>query len=424
VRVLTVPASGVLPDERMVRGRPDAFFWQGRDGARAVGIGVAARASVTSATDAAPGEHILDARRAVDELWSRVEIVPAAAETPRPRLYGGFAFAAGWRDRDAWDEFPDADFVLPRCAWVTDGGRTYVSVAIPDDEADCPATPPPLSGGETSVRRLSGSDRTAWIRHVQRIQAAIAAGSFEKIVAARRTVFEVSGLDGVAVASRLAASEGDRTFRFLVARRGAAIVGATPERLVRRIGPEVLTEALAGSIAAGSPSTMHALLARGKDRAEHEIVAREIARCLAPRCAAVEVAAEPEVRALRHVAHLWTPIRARLRAGVDGHVLALAHALHPTPAVGGAPGAAAAAWIREHEATPRGWYAGAVGWLDDAGDGELAVALRCGVLARGRAYVYAGAGIVAASDPSAEHDETELKQRAFLRALDGGDGER
>ncbi len=94
-----------------------------------------------------------------------------------------------------------------------------------------------------------------------------------------------------------------------------------------------------------------------------------------------------------------------------------APALHPTPAVGGLPSAAAMRWISEHESGPRGWYASPVGWFDAAGDGEFAVALRCCLLRGSRAHLYAGAGIVGNSDPRLEYRETELKRHALLRAL-------
>ena len=113
--------------------------------------------------------------------------------------------------------------------------------------------------------------------------------------------------------------------------------------------------------------------------------------------------------------HLHTPLTGVLREAV--HVLDLVAAVHPTPAVGGVPRQDSVAWIAAHEPDPRGWYAGPVGWFDAGGDGEFAVAIRSGVLEARRAHVYAGAGIVAASDPAAEYAETSVKQRSILRAL-------
>ena len=99
------------------------------------------------------------------------------------------------------------------------------------------------------------------------------------------------------------------------------------------------------------------------------------------------------------------------------HVLELAARLHPTPAVGGTPRELAADWIRTREPIARGWYAAPVGWFDLDGNGDLAVAIRSGVLAGNRAHLWAGAGIVAGSDPDRELAETEVKFRVMLGAL-------
>jgi isochorismate synthase EntC len=123
---------------------------------------------------------------------------------------------------------------------------------------------------------------------------------------------------------------------------------------------------------------------------------------------------EPGLRTLRHIIHLHTPIRAEL--GRRRHVLELAAALHPTPAMGGTPRRVATRWIAEREAA-RGWYASPVGWFDLEGNGELAVAIRSGVVDGDHAYLYAGSGIVAGSDPDRELAETDVKLRAMLGAL-------
>jgi menaquinone-specific isochorismate synthase len=94
--------------------------------------------------------------------------------------------------------------------------------------------------------------------------------------------------------------------------------------------------------------------------------------------------------------------------------------LHPTPAVGGTPRAEALDLMLQLEGFDRGSYAGPVGWVDALGNGEWAIALRCALLRGDRATLYAGAGIVGASDPAAELDETERKFRAFLDALRWG----
>jgi isochorismate synthase EntC len=123
----------------------------------------------------------------------------------------------------------------------------------------------------------------------------------------------------------------------------------------------------------------------------------------------------PGVRSLKHILHLCTPIQARLHT--DIHVLGLLERLHPTPAVGGVPTGAALDWIGKHEPFDRGWYSGAVGWFDAAGDGDFNVALRSGLVQANRAWLYAGAGVVRESAAAAEYAETTLKLAAVLTSL-------
>jgi len=136
---------------------------------------------------------------------------------------------------------------------------------------------------------------------------------------------------------------------------------------------------------------------------------------LQPLSSDLQAAAAPAAVHLKDVLHLRTPISGRPREGV--HLLDLACALHPTPAVGGLPSDQAIDWICTHEPEPRGWYAGFVGWFNHRGDGEMSVTIRSGLLSGPEACLYAGAGIVAGSEPAAEYRETAWKQRPFLRAL-------
>jgi isochorismate synthase EntC len=124
----------------------------------------------------------------------------------------------------------------------------------------------------------------------------------------------------------------------------------------------------------------------------------------------------PEVVRFTNIQHLATNVAAKLREPA-ANALELAAALHPTPAVGGWPRAAAEKLIDELEGMERGWYAGAVGWIDARGDGEFAVALRCGLLWEDGARLYAGVGVMPDSNAARELEETELKFKALLTAL-------
>lgn len=201
---------------------------------------------------------------------------------------------------------------------------------------------------------------------------------------------------------------------------GGSFIGASPERLVRVVGGRMHTEALAGSAPRGVTASEDAALAREllhseKDRREHGLVLESIARRTADLGVKLEHAAAPRLLGLANVQHLHTPVSAVLPPGV--HILDLVQRLHPTPAVGGTPREPAVAALARLERFPRGLYAGPLGWVDWRGEGEFIVGLRSAQIAGATATAYAGAGIVAGSDPEKEFAETELKFKALLDAL-------
>lgn len=208
----------------------------------------------------------------------------------------------------------------------------------------------------------------------------------------------------------------------------AWLVGATPELLLSRRGASVVSEPLAGSAARGpdraaSEARAAALRDSAKDLGEHRYVVQAIADLLAPLCRQLRVPATPALHATASMWHLGTRIEGVLKDASPDNLpqtssAALAALLHPTPAVCGTPRAAAAEGIAALEPVPRGFYAGAVGWCDAAGDGAWHVALRCAHVQGHEARLFAGAGIVADSMPQAEAAETRAKFNAMLHALD------
>ncbi len=204
--------------------------------------------------------------------------------------------------------------------------------------------------------------------------------------------------------------------------RGQSFIGASPERLVRVSKGLLETEALAGSIRRGAGASEDAGLAAelahsDKDQREHGLVLEAVAGRLTALGLTPEFPTVPGLRKLANVQHLHTPVRATL--GDKVRLLDAVAALHPTPAVGGWPVAAAVARIRQLEGFPRGLYAGAIGWMNARGGGEFFVGLRSALVEGNQARLYAGAGIVAGSSPEKEFAETELKFRAMLDALLG-----
>ena len=159
------------------------------------------------------------------------------------------------------------------------------------------------------------------------------------------------------------------------------------------------------------------LLAGAKDRLEHALVVDALRDVLAKISTAAPSTAETVLLKLGNIQHLYTPLTAVLQGRHT--VLELAGLLHPTPAVGGVPRAAALRWISDHERLDRGWYAGPVGWMDRRGNGEFAVAIRSALLQGTEALLFAGCGIVGDSDPDQEYAESWLKLRSILPALQG-----
>jgi isochorismate synthase len=205
---------------------------------------------------------------------------------------------------------------------------------------------------------------------------------------------------------------------------GSVLVGATPELLLRRRGRLVEATPLAGSSqrfgdAARDRASADRLFRSGKDREEHAVVVQDVGASSMPSARTSSTRTSRSCSAPRTCGTSATPFRGRLH---DPSVTALelVAALHPTPAVCGSPRETAREALEDLEPIDRGGYAGPVGWMDANGDGEWAIALRCAEITGSMARLFAGAGIVADSEPEAELDETERKFRALLDALRWG----
>jgi len=199
------------------------------------------------------------------------------------------------------------------------------------------------------------------------------------------------------------------------------LVGSSPETLVRVHHGTVTARVLAGTISRGSDAARDAaaaaeLAASAKDQGEHRFAVTSVMDALRPHSADVAASDEPFTLKLPNLWHLATDVAGMLSDGSSS--LDLAAALHPTAAVAGTPRREALALIRELEPFDRGRYAGPVGWVGADGDGEWAIALRCAQLTpEGDLTAYAGAGIVADSDPDRELAETTMKFRPIVEAF-------
>ncbi|WP_335932742.1 isochorismate synthase [Streptomyces sp. PTD5-9] len=199
------------------------------------------------------------------------------------------------------------------------------------------------------------------------------------------------------------------------------LLGASPELLVSRHGGRVVANPLAGSVPrsddlAEDVRRAAALLESPKDLHEHAVVVNAVQESLARYCTGLTVPAKPTLVRTATMWHLSTTVTGVLRSQ-DTTALELGCALHPTPAVCGTPTDTARRVIRESEPFDRGFFTGMVGWGDADGDGEWVVTIRCAEAEPSSLRLYAGAGVVAASEAEAETAETAAKFRTFLGAV-------
>ena len=201
---------------------------------------------------------------------------------------------------------------------------------------------------------------------------------------------------------------------------GQTFLGASPERLISVSQQHLLTDALAGSAPRGmtpleDAALANRLLCNQKERHEHRVVVDFITQQLTHLGLQPQYFPTPNLLQLSNIQHLHTPIRAHLTTQTNP--LSILNALHPTPAVAGAPRELAYQQIRRYEPFERSLYAGPLGWIDHQGNSEFFVGIRSALIEENQARLYAGAGIVAGSNPDTELAEVKLKLKALWEAL-------
>jgi menaquinone-specific isochorismate synthase len=295
-------------------------------------------------------------------------------------------------------------------AWKTEIESTPSDESPQDVETKAALVDVGRSGGTAAV-----SD-SGWIAQLVAAKAAMSREGIEKVVLAKEVRIDAESiLRRTEIVRKLAFTfPGCFTFAF------GDLVGASPELLVRRLGETVDSIPLAGSARRGGDAAEDEMLGQNlqaskKNRLEHELTVASVLEALGPVCSELVAEPEPSLLLLANVQHLSTKVQGRLARPLDA--LRLAGLMHPTAAVCGVPQQPALELIRRIEGFDRGPYAGPVGWVDHRGDGEWAIALRCARIRARTAMVWAGAGIVADSDPQEELEEVNLKLEAMLQAL-------
>ncbi|WP_202863066.1 isochorismate synthase [Ornithinimicrobium murale] len=436
VRTLAAPPQPDLFDLLPSDADPATVVSWVREGDGLIGWGRAASSTAEAGVPSGP-ERFTAAARWWRDLVASTEVEDEVG-LPGTGLvaFGAFAFSPDSADLGG--------LVVPRVVAGQRDGRAWVtSIEALDDDGGLltSATPQhhrptpgargqgdPADGIRLEPGAVAGED---WPAVIRAAIGHIEAGEVDKVVLARDVLAVADRpIDTVTLLRRLTARYA-ATWTFAV----DGLIGATPEMLVRLQDGRVRSRVLAGTVRrdrSPAPSVTEAhpeledqhtpdprlhLVSDAKELEEHAFAVRSVAEKLAPHCESLEVPEQPFVLELPDVYHLATDLSGQ--AADDATSLDLAAALHPSAAVCGTPSADAARLISQLEGMDRGRYAGPVGWLDATGDGDWGIALRCGQLAddAGSMRLFAGGGIVSASDPEAELAETEVKLAAMRHAL-------
>ena len=400
------------------------------------GLAIAALGETLSIVPEAGPERFAAASSALRELAGRTHQVSFEGVEREALLIGGFSFL----DRSGWPGFPSGRLVLPRLAFIRRGSGRTAWVAT----AEVRGGDDPSAHAGTLLTRLREARLTRPGRahpevidhpHAEKVDLrdpslvekaagairAVRRGALQKVVVARCLELEHRPELGPFLAALRHIHNGSTVFAF-ARTEGPVFCGATPELLAGVDGVSVSTLALAGTAPRGRNPSEDDLLADRllrdpKELEEHRHVLGEVSRRLEMNGFVLGPRASTGVLRLPGIQHLSTEVTAVAPVGTN--VLDVVGALHPTPAVAGLPAERAVEWISEHEGFDRGWYSGPVGYCDLAGNGEFHVALRSCLIDGDRTRLFAGAGIVAASSPEREAEETDLKLGALVPSLFG-----
>ena len=428
-RVSHALSSVADPVERIVRlavpaGRVDPFrwlseqrmfpkvYWSGREdraGVAAMGIADLREAGISEG----PGS--------LSELLASLPDSGISGA----RYYGGGRFDPLGKPDEEWAAFSSYRFVLPRFELHAGESETTLvcNLVLPRDTDDASkilqefedlSLPEGASRAllQAPVLRVDSPDLQGWRENVERVLAAFSEGRLGKVVLARRAeIGFCEDLDPTLLLESLKAATPGCFHFYAEPEDGTAFLGASPERLFRRDGRSVESEAVAGTRPRGVSSAEDEglrddLLHSAKDRVEHTYVSRGIREALEPLCEELEIEDRVSEMKLARGRHLRSKVSGSLRDGVtDADLL---EAMHPTPAVGGHPRGEALEQIKALEPFDRGWYAGPVGWIGQEAS-EFAVGIRSGLVRGRRLALFSGAGIVAGSLPDEEWAEIEQK---------------
>ncbi|HLU22047.1 MAG TPA: isochorismate synthase [Bacillaceae bacterium] len=420
-------------EENLYKG--ERFYWKTSDNdMKIIGLGIA-----TSILSFNEGNRYED----IQEKWNTVIndakiINNSQSPGTGPLIFGGFCFDSESIKESEWEPFGDSLFYLPKYMMTVINDKDYYLTVnyIHDncsDEELMKETDDILYKLQNAknyvqyekVPSIKSSKELAvheWVQAVERIVQMINSSEQQKVVLARKMKVEFeNNISSTYVLQQLLHQQ-PSSFVFSIENGESCFIGASPERLVKKINDHILSTCLAGSI--GRSTNLdedkrlgEALLHDPKNLFEHELVVSMIEDALRQFCHQLTIPEQPILMKTPDVQHLYTPVVGKTWR--NSSILEMVQELHPTPALGGVPTKPAMELIRENENMDRGFYASPIGWTDYLGNGEFIVGIRSGLLKGKESYLYAGCGLVSDSKSNDELIETRIKFRPMLKAIGG-----
>ena len=356
-----------------------------------------------------------------------------------PILFGGFTFDTENEVIDEWSNFPSSYFVVSTHQLVIRDDKAYISTYLVSEKENNEQRLAELRKERDSlihaaqVKEVKTYEKPTligfsepykedYLKSIEQVTSLIKRNEAKKVVIARSLALQFEkSITSLQILSHVS-NEQPESFLFGLEHDSMLFYGASPERLVKVNNGQAYSSCVAGSIKRGATADEDEQFGKGllndaKNLGEHAYVVDMITKTFEENCEYVSVPDGPTLLKIRDIQHLFTPVEGKLNKNTS--ILQLVKSLHPTPALGGVPRKEAMEVIRKYEPMNRGLYAAPIGWVDAAGNGEFAVAIRSATLIQDKAYLYAGGGIVADSEPKSEYEETLVKFRPMLRALGG-----
>ena len=416
--------------EQQFKGK--RFFWQNREKTfTLVGLGHAYHIETTTQ------QNRFDE---VESKWKAItEKMMSEGLDVQPILFGGFTFDPENVVEGEWTNFPQSYFAVATHQLVIRNDNAYVTInyiskaPIQEDEMatlrkqrdnliHAAQVKEVKTYGKPVITGFTEPHKEAYLKSIEQVTSLIKNHEAEKVVIARSLALDMEqSVTAPQILSHVS-NEQPESYLFGLEREDLFFYGASPERLVKVENGHAYSSCVAGSIKRGSTVEEDEMLGNQllndlKNLGEHAYVVDMISSIFEKNCHEVMMPNGPKLLKIRDIQHLYTPIQGVLSSNAT--ILQLVKELHPTPALGGVPRLEAMEVIRRYEPMNRGLYAAPIGWLDAKGNGEFAVAIRSASIVDKKAYLYAGGGIVADSEPQSEYEETLVKFRPMLRALGG-----